>query len=121
MGRLLAAALVVTTGLTGATTALAESNEPRVHRQSAPVNIKIVVLERDGSAGGAIIDQTGRYNSAAIVSRRGGGYGAIYQTGGTNRAFGGLVGSGSRTVIDQVQIEVPHAYKPRWARGWRRR
>ncbi len=121
MRGVLAVTLAILTGCAGATAALAQSSEPRVHRQSAPVNIKIVVLERDGSAGGAIIDQTGRYNSAAIVSRNGGGYGAIYQTGGTNSAFSALRGTQARTVIDQDQIDLPHRFKPGWARGWRRR
>lgn len=117
----IATALAVTMTMAGIDAASADADQPKVYRQNGAVNIKVIVLDRDGNGSGAIVDQTGRYNAAAIVSRSGGGYGAIYQRGTTNRAFGARRGSGATTDIRQRQIDLPQVYKPRWAGGWRRR
>ena len=100
--------------------AMAGPAETKFYRQNAPVNVKIVVLDGPSTAG-ARIEQTGRYNAAAIVSRSGGGYGAIYQSGIENTAFAGRGGRDVRTDIRQIQTAPPPAYVPRILRGWRRR
>ncbi|WP_306119428.1 MULTISPECIES: hypothetical protein [unclassified Roseitalea] len=104
-----------------ASTVWAEPADTTVYRQNAPVNVKVLVLAGPAADDNVRIEQTGRFNAAAVVSRQGGGYTAIYQSGMGNSAFGGRGGRNSDTQIHQVQTFEPPAFEPRRSGIWRRR